>query len=106
MWITEETAYVRLEAQGIGRDFRVYDSVWLSGAGALDGANTVWAREEDWLVLTGILGDTESLPQTLTIARRVPEMDWVTECGNRLWGCRAGKNAQGDTVNELYASRL
>ena len=106
MWVTEETAYVRLEAQGIGRDFRAYDSVWLSGAGALDGANTVWAREEDRLVITGILGDTESLPQTLTIARRVPEMDWVTECGNRLWGCRAGKNAQGETVNELYASRL
>lgn len=106
LWITLETPYIRLEAAGIGEWFQVYDGVHLAGAGALDGANTVWAAEEDYLVLTGILEDADILPDGLTVSRRVPEMDFVTECGNRLWGCRAGKNARGETVNEIYACKL
>jgi hypothetical protein len=34
------------------------------------------------------------------------EMDYLIECNNRLWGCRYGKNAKGDFVNEIYASAL
>lgn len=33
-------------------------------------------------------------------------MDFVIECGNRLWGCRYGYNAAGQIVNEIYASKL
>lgn len=106
LWVTLETPYIRLDAPGIGKPFRVYDGVYLTGAGALEGANTVWAAEEDYLVLTGLMEDSETVAQGLSVSRRVPEMDYVTECGNRLWGCRAGKNAQGETVNEIYACRL
>lgn len=106
LWVTLQTPYIRLEAPGIGEAFRAYDGIVLSGAGALDGANTVWALDADYLVLTGLLEDAEILPQGLTVSRRVPDMDFVTECGNRLWGCRAGLNARGETVNEIYASRL
>jgi hypothetical protein len=34
------------------------------------------------------------------------ELDYLIEGGNRLWGCRYGKNAKGDFVNEIYASAL
>jgi hypothetical protein len=37
---------------------------------------------------------------------QIPEMDHVIESGNRLWGCRYGKNNAGEFVNEIYASRL
>lgn len=49
-----------------------------------------------------------SLTQTsaLTLSRRMPEMDFIIESGNRLWGCRYGKAQNGDTVNEIYASKL
>lgn len=42
----------------------------------------------------------------LTITRNLPIMDYVIESGNRLWGCRYGTNIDGDTVNEIYASKL
>ena len=42
---------------------------------------------------------------TVRIGRGVPEMDYVTEAGNRLWGCRYGE-VDGKLVNEIYASAL
>ena len=36
----------------------------------------------------------------------VPKMDFVIEAKNRLWGCRHGQDANGNTVNEIYASAL
>lgn len=35
-----------------------------------------------------------------------PKMDFLIECGNRLWGCRYGENSEGTFVNEIYASAL
>lgn len=105
MWIQEETGYIKLEAPGIGKDFRVYDGVRITGTETLDGANTLWAVEEDALVVSGTLAESVTL-DGLRVERRVPDMDYVTECGNRLWGCRAGKNREGQTVNEIYACKL
>lgn len=31
-------------------------------------------------------------------------LDFVIESGNRLWGCRYGKNERGEFVNEIYAT--
>lgn len=36
---------------------------------------------------------------------RVPEMDFVVECKNRLWGCKYGV-VNGENINEIYASAL
>lgn len=105
MWIQEETGYIKLEAPGIGKNFRVYDGVRITGTETLDGANTLWAVEEDALVVSGTLAESVTL-DGLRVERRVPDMDYVTECGNRLWGCRAGKNREGQTVNEIYACKL
>ena len=41
----------------------------------------------------------------VTAARRVPDMDFVVELGNRLWGCMYGI-VDGRPVNESYASKL
>lgn len=43
---------------------------------------------------------------TVKISSGMPELDYVIECQNRLWGCRYGTNTAGDTVNEIFASRL
>lgn len=37
--------------------------------------------------------------------RKMPEMDFVIESGNRLWGCKYGRTEKG-FVNEIYASAL
>lgn len=35
----------------------------------------------------------------ITVARRVPDLDYVTECGNRVWGCSSAENV-------VYACKL
>lgn len=42
----------------------------------------------------------------VTFSRKMPNMDFVIEANNRLWGCRYGENADGEIVNEIYASKL
>ena len=42
----------------------------------------------------------------LTLARTIPDMDYVTEAGNRLWGCFYGQDKDGNILNEIYASKL
>lgn len=106
MWVQEETGYLRLEAPAIGAGFRVYDGISVSGTAELEGANTLWAVEENALVVSGLRAEAGVLPVGTCLRRRVPDMDFTLECGNRLWGCRAGKNADGEPVNEIYASRL
>ena len=71
--------------------FRVYDGVSVSGTAELEGANTLWAVEENALVVSGLRAEAGTLPVGTRLRRRVPDMDFILECGNRLWGCRAGK---------------
>lgn len=40
----------------------------------------------------------------VTVERKVPDMDFVVECDNRLWGCKYGL-VDGKVVNEIYACR-
>lgn len=105
LWAAVETAYVRIEAPGIGVPFRQYDGVTLSGAEALDGANVIWQAGSDFAVVSGVLEGQKHM-SGLVLSRTVPEMDYVIECGNRLWGCRAGTDRLGNPVNEIYASKL
>ncbi len=47
--------------------------------------------------------DTCSVGEFL-MRRRIPVMDYVIACGGRLWGCRYGVDADGNSVNAIYAS--
>lgn len=51
---------------------------------------------------SALLGNTPTVP--VTVERVCPDMDFVTECNNRLWGCKYGM-VDGKTVNEIYACR-
>lgn len=61
----------------------------------------------DYVILPGLLPRNFSLSMTptgrtyFTLTRPLPEMDFVVEAQNRLWGCRCGNG-----VNELYGSKL
>lgn len=58
------------------------------------------------IVVKGILDKAlEVVPkEQLTIERVIPVLDYVCECGNRLWGCRYGSDGYGNFVNEIYCS--
>lgn len=42
----------------------------------------------------------------VTIDTKIPKMDYIIECNNRLWGCRYGEDEEGNVVNQIYSSKL
>ena len=61
----------------------------------------------DYLIFSGLLDEPLSIllgaddPWFFSAERPLPEMDFVVEAGNRLWGCRCSGE-----LNELYGSKL
>lgn len=106
LWAEMGASYCAISTPNIGKSFRENDTVTLSGLGQLDGAASVVKAEDDCLVVVGLLDGLTEITTPFTVSRTVPEMDFVIENGNRLWGCRYGLNSNGEIVNELYASAL
>ena len=111
MWVSIATTYIKITATGIGKNFQQYDGVTISGIQSdklqdLNASMVVWEKGDDFIVVVGILDAVTSQTAPITVARQMPLMDFVTESGNRLWGCRYGTALNGETVNEIYASKL
>lgn len=60
---------------------------------------------QDSMVINGILKRPVTITNEIRVERRLPDMNFVTEAGNRLWGCKYGL-VDGKTVNEIYACKL
>lgn len=56
---------------------------------------------EPMVITTPISIETAEVKET-----SMPDMDYVIESENRLWGCKYGLNNNGEWVNEIYSSRL
>ena len=114
MWVSIATTYVKITSDGIGREFKQYDGVKISGfkAAGLDGINPVqalWGCDEDSIIVTGILDEvvTQTVEQgSITVTRKMPELDFIVESKNRLWGCYYGINEDGEMVNKIHACKL
>lgn len=96
-----------------------YNDAWQ----ILNGTHYVQAVVDGDIVVAGILDDTERLVGLLNRAlvpgadgvpdsdgyvqaeRVLPQMDYVVESGNRLWGCCYGVQ-DGKTINEIFCSKL
>ena len=111
MWVSIATTYVKIYYPGIGKAFERYDGIEISGltgtgASSLEGAAVIWAKDDDYIVVVGIMDEVVDVETPFTISRKMPIMDFVVESENRLWGCRYGTSNNGQIVNELYASKL
>lgn len=116
-WLTVATTYVQITATGIGKGFEKEDGIKLSlnekvdsltdifvneeDDGGISTNNVIVDKTEDSITITGILrGETIDLTdKELTIERKVPDMDFITECNNRLWGC-------SKDGHEIYCCKL
>ena len=131
-WTTIPLEYCLVTAEGIGTDFRVWDTVTLTGTGAeeagqweeLDGDRIVYDAAENRLRLRADPGggkfygklirngssavwvslDEEErqemvLTEAVRVERRVPDLEFLTECDNRVWGCSSRENV-------IYACKL
>lgn len=110
-WTQEATAtfaptitgstFIKISCTGIGTNFSEGDGVTISGCTNEDfnKSAVIQSIDDDSIVVIGDL--TEEFTQTsgLTIKREVPDMDFITESENRLWGCSSENH-------EVYASKL
>ena len=111
MWTSIATTYIKISATGIGQPFNVNDGVTISGIenkalADLNASMIIWAKGDDYIVVTGILDKMTTQTAKVTVSRKMPEMDFIIESQNRLWGCRYGVALNGEVVNEIYASKL
>lgn len=114
VWVAIATTYVKIGATNIGKDFNIGDAVTLNGItieelADLNGvASVIQDRGNDYIVVTGFLkaASKTQTSGTVTAERKIPDMDFVIESENRLWGCKYGLNSSGQIVNEIYASKL
>lgn len=91
-WQSMAVTYVRVAFEGIGEGLSAGEAVEVSGFAdaSLNGTKVIAARGDDWLVLPGLVDAAFDETAPVTVARRVPALDHVTGCGNRLWGtCNA-----------------
>lgn len=118
MWVEIATVYVKIEAKGIGQRIEKGDGIRISGCKysgeneyikkqieALNSTFTVKERGDNHIVVTGLLDETYTQNGGVNVTRKVPKIDYVTECQNRLWGCYYGLE-DGKTVNEIFCCKL
>lgn len=125
-WSAQDVPVMWLECKGIGSAFAPGDYIRVSGVdpGTYSGQNVgdnpsdgvyreVLVTGENYIVLDayapteahGIMNDTPPAEGYVKAAMDVPDMSYVIEAQNRLWGCKYG-TVNGKLVNEIYASAL
>lgn len=99
--LAEGSTMIKVTSKGIGTAFRNYDGVTMSGCTNEDFNKTfiIQGKEEDSITLIGILDKAMSQDRGLKIERSVPDMDFICENENRIWGC-SSKN------HEIYSCKL
>lgn len=101
MWVGISETFVKITSPLLGERFSKYDGVTISGASqeAFNGDFTLWSTDENSIVVSGIISNVITQTTPLTVSRTVPDMDFVCESGNRLWGCSSANNV-------IYSSKL
>jgi len=120
-WVEVATTFVKITGTGIGAGLKEYDVIELSGMEAasgssariqaqvsgLNGSKIVYFAGENYIVVAGLISQTQEALASETVRAdiTVPDLDYVCESNNRLWGCKYGL-LNGQTVNEIKASKL
>lgn len=99
----EEGDYVKITASGMseighGKDNRLPTDI-------VKFIKTGETSSKTYIVIASGVGVHEYSTWNVTVQRYIPDMDYVVEANNRLWGCKWG-NVDGKNVNEIYASAL
>jgi hypothetical protein len=72
----------------------------------LNGTRRVVAAGYGYIVVEGtILANYEKAFPKVSISRKMPDMNYIVEANNRLWGCKYGE-VDGKNLNEIYCSKL
>ena len=97
--VTKNSPFTKITVPGI--NFSKFDGVTIEGCTNPELNKTTVVQESgtDYIVITAALEAEFTQPSGLKITRKVPDMDFVCESNNRIWGCSSAKH-------EIYASKL
>ena len=100
-WVSVATTYVKISFSNIGKSFKEYDSVKISGCEKteINSTFTIYSKTDDYIVITALLSENFTQKTPLKVERKVPSMDFFCENGNRVWGCSS-------ETNEIYCCKL
>ena len=117
IWMTVASTYVQINAEGIGEGFNKDDGVKITTNPTPTELQDIFVNKEssikystntylvdvsdNSITIPGIFKGTttEFSSLNITIERKVPEMSFITECNNRLWGC-------SEDGHEIYCCKL
>ncbi len=96
--------YIKISARSIGTSFSVGDAVDCYGAESITGkAFKIADIEPNAVYCEGVAGNVSTVSY-IKLSRKLPLLDHVAVCGDRLWGCRFGFDNDGNRVGRVYAS--
>lgn len=91
--------YVKIAANGIDEGFSQYDGVEITGCiqENLNKTAILYEVGEGYVIIIGDAEDMFTQTGSLSLKRKMPDMDFLCESENRIWGCKD---------NEIYACKL
>lgn len=111
VWVAIATTYVKIRGIGIGAKFKQWDGIFIDGITHpqltdLNGKTSIlYGAGDDYIIVVGLIDSVTTASTHLKLSRYMPNMDYITESENRLWGCRYGTDVNGNVVNEIYACK-
>ena len=100
--VIEGSTFIKISCSGIGKKFEKLDAVEISGCTVneeLNKTTVIQDKADDYIVLIGTVEKNVTQASGITIRRKTPDLDFVTQADNRLWGCSNEKH-------EIYACKL
>lgn len=72
---------------------------------ALNTTNIIYGRGDDYIIVAGLLRRHLTLANSIAVELKIPDLDYVCEANNRLWGCSYSR-IDGTLTNEIRACAL
>lgn len=118
LWAIVATTYMKIAETGIGANFKEGDGVKVTvdltgvswdyaanifvndeGSGKRSNTFTIKKLSANYITVPALLNENKTLTIPITVERTCPDMSFVIECQNRLWGCKPDGH-------EIYCSKL
>lgn len=71
----------------------------------LNTTNTLYGCGDDYIIVAGLLHKSVDMSDGLKLEMQVPDLDYVCEANNRIWGC-VRSTQDGTVINEIRACAL
>lgn len=71
----------------------------------LNTTNTIYGCGDDYIIVAGLLREELTLANSLVCEMKIPDLDYLCEANNRLWGCSYSE-VDGTLTNEIRCCAL